>query len=98
MVTTYNTSVATDAVVYGAGCSIHSVNVTGAGAGGTMVTLYDNATAGSGDVLWEGPATSVGSFSMGNFAGGGTVAQKGIYISFSGTYTTAPVVNVVYEP
>ncbi len=98
MVTTYNTSVATNGVVYPTGCSVHSVNVTGAGAGGTMVTIYDNPSTASGRIIWESPALDTGSYALGNFVGGGTVAQNGVYLAFTGTYTTPPTINIVYEP
>lgn len=75
--------------------SVHSVNITKVGTGTSSVTVYDNASAASGDIIFQGDGLTEMSYPLGNFAGGGVIASQGIYVALAGT--TNPTVVISFE-
>lgn len=74
-------------VIKGGSGQAFTVQVTKAGAG--ALTLYDNATTGSGRVIWQGDGTSVGSYDISDGNGSGCVATQGL------TFVQVGTANVV---
>ena len=88
-VASYATKTATGAV-QAAPCIVYGYNVTVA-MSAAATTVYDNASAASGNVLFVIPAsTAVGQY----FFPVGILATAGLYASFAGTGT----VNFLYAP
>jgi hypothetical protein len=72
------------------------VNVTKAGSADTAVTIYDNPTAASGTVLYQGSGGFVGSFLQTSATGTpGQPAAAGMFIVTSGT--TPATYQIIYE-
>ena len=88
-IATYANKTATGAVA-AAPCIVYGYNVTTA-MSAAATTVYDNASAASGTVLFVIPAsTAVGQY----FFPVGVLAVNGVYASFAGTGT----VNFLYAP
>ena len=73
--------------------SLYKVNVTKVGTGASSITIYDNASAASGDILFQGDGLAQASFDLTDGAGNGSMFSKGVYIALAGT--TLPTVSVV---
>ena len=71
---------------------IRNVNITKAGSSDTAITIYDNASAASGPVLYVGGGAVTGSFALDQETG--VNATHGAYIVISAT--VAPNVCVYY--
>lgn len=74
---------------------LYKVNVTKVGTGASSFTIYDNPSAASGRVIFQGDGLSQGCFDLSDGNGNGTVFSTGLYVSVAGT--TAPTVSVVFN-
>jgi len=72
------------------------VNITGAGDGTAVVTIYDNPAAATGPVLFQAKGTVTGAFvQTAGVSAPGVAASTGLFIVISAT--TSPVVQVIWE-
>jgi len=72
---------------------LFKVNVTKVGTGASSITIYDNPSAASGSILFQGDGLAQGSFDLTDGAGNGAAFSTGLYIALAGT--TVPTVGVV---
>jgi len=72
---------------------LFQVNVTKVATGAGSVIIYDNPSAASGPILFQGDGLTQQGFQMSNGKGGGINATNGIYCALAGT-TNATVVIV----
>jgi len=82
-------------VVSNHGGQLYHVHITKAGTGASSVTIYDNPSAASGTILWQGDGLTSQDFDCTNGSGVGMVASTGIYLALAGT--TAPTVGISYD-
>jgi len=75
--------------------TVHSVNITKVATGTGSVIIYDNPSAASGNIIFQGDGLSEMSYPLGNFTGGGVGCVSGIYVALGGT--TKATVVVIYE-
>lgn len=87
-------NVASGVIKAGSG-QIYHIHVTKVGTGASSVTIYDNPSAASGTILWQGDGLGSQDFDCTNGSGTGTPATNGLYIALAGT--TAPTVVVSYD-
>lgn len=72
---------------------LYKVNVTKVGTGASSITIYDNPSAASGNILFQGDGLAQASFDLTDGNGNGAVFSTGLYCVLAGT--TAPTVSVV---
>lgn len=77
--------------------TVHVINITSAASGTSpSVIVYDNPSAASGNIIFQGDGKTEMSYVMGDFAGGGTTCVSGIYVATTAG-TTAATVVITYE-
>ena len=91
-VSTFTATTAGTVLKAGSG-DLRNVNITKAGSSDTVITIYDNASAASGRVLFVGGGATTGAFALDQETG--ATATQGMYIVISAT--TAPNVCVYYR-
>lgn len=74
---------------------IYQVNVTKVATGIGVVQVYDNPSAASGTLLFDGDGLTEQSFPLHDGGGNGSIAAVGLYLSLGGT--TNASVTVVYD-
>lgn len=92
---TKSTVISATGVITDVSGSLHNVNVTIVGTGASSITIYDNATTNSGNIIFQGDGLAEQNFNMGNGAGEGSIFSQGMYIVLAGTIK--PTVVVTYE-
>lgn len=72
---------------------LFKVNVSKVGTGASSIIIYDNASAASGDIVFQGDGLAQVSFDLTNGSGDGVFFTNGLYITLAGT--TVPTVSVI---
>ena len=88
---TYTAATALSVIKAGSGI-LRNVNITKAGSADTVITVYNNASAASGGVLFVGGGATTGAFALDQETG--AAATQGMTIAISAT--TPPNVCVYY--
>lgn len=72
---------------------LFKVNVTKVGTGASSITIYDNASAASGNIIFQGDGLAQACFDLTDGNGNGAQFSNGLWVVLAGT--TAPTVSVV---
>jgi hypothetical protein len=90
------TALTAGSVVKGGNGYLQIVNITGAGDAAASVTIYDNPSAATGNILFAGKGASTGSYiQTAGVSTPGVPATIGMFIVIAGT--TSPTVQIIYE-
>lgn len=72
---------------------LYRVNVTKVGTGASSITIYDNPSAASGAILFQGDGLAQTCFDLTDGNGNGTPFSTGVYVALAGT--TVPTVITI---